>query len=383
MTQSYDYNNTAELKTLIQTALTASKLQANLNSSTRMPATQHPSFPAQAWKSLAQDKLLRYFLPDIDNPDTPSAQLPYRHIALAGYQMTRHHHSLGLTMTWLGQLLKCHFLHSLDCSDRGYLQSILNGDSLCALAISEPGAGAHPKHLNCIAIKEGNNFIINGEKSFVSHGPYADGFIVLAITAQTNGRKSYSAFLIPATTPGLQRRPAHPVKGLQPSSHCNIVFNNCRISADTLIGTTGQAFSQISLPMRTLEDSLMLAPIAGAMQAQLDYLAQADTSHNEPFDRQQIGELLSLTESAKELGIIAASKLDQHEGIPDLTPLIIGFRSLAEQAQTMLLEFHDEYPGLRKLAGDIQILSNIGRQATAARTASLTDRFLAEQREKD
>ena len=135
--------------------------------------------------------------------------------------------------------------------------------------------------------------------------------------------------------------------------------------------------------MRTLEDSLMLAPIAGAMQAQLDYLAQPDASHNEPFDLQIMGELLSLTESAKELGIIAASKLDQHDDIPDLTPLIIGFRSLVQQVQTALFEFHDEYPGLRELAADIQTLSNIGRQASAARTASLADRFFAEQRKKD
>jgi len=297
--------------------------------------------------------------------------------------MTRHHLSLGLTMTWIGQLLKVHFLRTLGCSDPAYIEAILDGDSLCALAISEPGVGAHPKHLSCRALKSGGSYIINGEKAFVSHGPYADRFIVLAITEQAQGRKHFSAFLVPADTKGLQRLPPQPVKGLQPSSHCNINFTDCRIPASTLIGTLGQAFAEISLPMRTLEDGLMLAPIAGAMQAQLDYLAQSNTSHNAPFDRQLMGELLSLTESAKELGIIAASKLDQHEDMPDLTPLIIGFRSLVQQVQTALLEFHGEYPGLRELAADIQTLSTIGRQATAARTASLAARFLAEQQEKD
>jgi len=297
--------------------------------------------------------------------------------------MTRHHLSLGLTMTWVGQLLKVHFLRTLGCSDPAYIEAILDGDSLCALAISEPGVGAHPKHLSCRALKSGGSYIINGEKAFVSHGPYADRFIVLAITEQAQGRKHFSAFLVPADTKGLQRLPPQPVKGLQPSSHCNINFTDCRIPASTLIGTLGQAFAEISLPMRTLEDGLMLAPIAGAMQAQLDYLAQSNTSHNAPFDRQLMGELLSLTESAKELGIIAASKLDQHEDMPDLTPLIIGFRSLVQQVQTALLEFHGEYPGLRELAADIQTLSTIGRQATAARTASLAARFLAEQQEKD
>ncbi|MEZ0148782.1 MAG: acyl-CoA dehydrogenase family protein [Candidatus Reddybacter sp.] len=340
-------------------------------------ASQANTFPFQAWKRLADQSLLLRFT------TTPTATLPYRDIALSGYVMTRHHQSLGLTMTWVGQLLKCHFLRSLNYRHSAYIDNILNGDSLCALAISEPNVGAHPKHLSCNAVEQGDNYVLNGEKAFVSHGPYADRFIVLAITEQTQGRKHFSAFLVPANSTGLQRMPPQPVKGLQPSSHCNIVFTDCHIPAATLIGSAGQAFEEISLPMRTLEDSLMLAPIAGAMQAQLDYLAHASSASSKPFERNKMGVLLSLTESAKELGIIAASKLDQHEGIPDLTPLIIGFRSLTEQAQTMLLEFHDEYPGLRKLAGDIQILSNIGRQATAARTASLTDRFLAEQREKD
>ena len=356
--------------------------KANIPHPLQEEAYQANTFPFQTWKHLANQGLLQRFA------TTPTAALPYKDIALCGYVMTRHHQSLGLTMAWVGQLLKCHFLRSLNCRDSAYIKNILNGDSLCALAISEPSAGAHPKHLNCTAVRLGSNYILNGEKAFVSHGPYADRFIVLAITEQTQGRKHFSAFLVPAQSEGLQLMPPQPVNGLRPSSHCNIVFTNCKISADTLIGTPGHAFDEISLPMRSLEDGLMLAPIAGAMQTQLDHLARIDrarsnTSRNKSFDSNKLGELLSLTESAKELGIIAASKLDQHKDTPDLTPLIIGFRSLVEQVQTTLLEWHDEYPSLRELAHDIQLLSNTGRQATAARTASLTDRFLDEQRKQD
>jgi hypothetical protein len=132
--------------------------------------------------------------------------------------------------------------------------------------------------------------------------------------------------------------------------------------------------------MRMLEDSLMLAPIAGAIQAQLDHLAQASATGNKPLDRHKMGELISFTESAKELGIIAASKLGQHENTPNLTPLINGFRSLVDLAQASLLEWHDDYPDLRELAVDIHTLNNIGRQATAARTKSLSDDFMDEQR---
>ena len=374
------HSNAIELEAFVLDALTASNINTELHRAPISGPAPSSHFPGKSWQNLAAYNLLHRFTPSICTADAATTRLPYKDIALTGYLMTRHHQSLGLTMTWIGQLLKCHFLRSLGCHDSSYTEAILNGDSLCALAISEPKVGAHPKHLSCSAAKQGDTYIINGEKAFVSHGPYADRFIVLAITGQTQGRKHFSAFLVPANTPGLRRMPAQPVNGLQPSSHCNIIFNDCQIPSSTLLGTAGQAFEEISLPMRTLEDSLMLAPIAGAMQAQLDYLARASLASSKPFERQTMGELLSLTESAKELGIIAASKLDQHEDIPDLTPLIVGFRSLVDQVQATLLEWHDEYPGLRELANDIQILSNIGRQATAARTASLTDRFLAEQR---
>ena len=380
MLQQATHSKATELEAFVLHALTAS----NINTEPHSVAISDPAagshFPTKSWQSLAAHDLLHRFTPNICTADTATTRLPCQDIALAGYLMTRHHQSLGLTMTWVGQLLKCHFLRSLGCHDASYTEAILNGDSLCALAISEPKVGAHPKHLSCSAAKQGDTYIINGEKAFVSHGPYADRFIVLAITEQAQGRKHFSAFLVPANTPGLRRMPAQPVKGLEPSSHCNIVFSDCQIPSSALIGTAGHAFNEISLPMRTLEDSLMLAPIAGAMQAQLDYLARASSACSKPLERHKMGELLSLTESAKELGIIAASKLDQHENIPDLTPLIVGFRSLVDQVQATLLEWHDEYPGLRELASDIQTLSNIGRQATAARTASLTDRFLDEQR---
>ncbi len=371
---------TTELEAFVLQTLTASNIRTELHRSANNNTTAGTQFPTQSWRRLGAHGFLRRFIASTYTSDTPATHFLYEDIAIAGYTMTRHHRSLGLTMTWVGQLLMCHFLRSLDNHELACVQAILNGDAICALAISEPKVGAHPKHLSCSAIKKRDTYIINGEKSFVSHGPYADSFIVLAITEQTQGRKHFSAFLVPASTSGLQRMPTQSVKGLQPCSHCNIVFNDCQVPSSSLLGTPGHAFEEISLPMRTLEDSLMLAPIAGAIQAQLDHLAQASATGNKPLDRHKMGELISFTESAKELGIIAASKLGQYENTPNLTPLINGFRSLVDLAQASLLEWHDDYPDLRELAVDIHTLNNIGRQATAARTKSLSDDFLDEQR---
>ena len=199
--------DTAALKSFVAQTLNASGIKNELHNKANGGSIEEPFFPFTAWQSLATHNLLHRFAPRLCTLPTPTTGLPCRDIALTGYLMTRHHLSLGLTMTWIGQLLKVHFLRTLGCYDLAYIEAILDGDSLCALAISEPGVGAHPKHLSCRALKSGDSYIINGEKAFVSHGPYADRFIVLAITEHTQSRKHFSAFLVPADSTGLQRLP--------------------------------------------------------------------------------------------------------------------------------------------------------------------------------
>ena len=374
MTQYSPRTNQPDVDAFFQLALRSASMKRDLQKLSSNNAIKSRDFPLEAWRKLASKGLLRHFM---DNHDTANP-IVYRDVALGGYLITRHYQSLGLTMTWVGQLLKCYFLLKLNRHDPASIDAILDGRSLCALAISEPSVGAHPKHLRCNARKDGNSYILNGEKAFVSHGPYADHFIVLAITEQLRSRNYFSAFFVPANHTGVQVMPPQPVKGLKPSSHSNIILTDCCIPSTALIGTTGRAFEEISLPMRTLEDGLMLAPIAGAIQAQLDHLANSDSLHSKFLNRSKIGELLGLADSAKELGIIAASKLDQEDDIPDLTPLIIGFRSLVKQIQTTLIEWHDEHPAIQVLANDIQLLSNIGTQATTIRTNALAENFLAQ-----
>ena len=75
-----------------------------------------------------------------------------------------------------------------------------------SVAISEPGVGAHPKHLRTRAEATDSGYRILGEKAWVSNGPSAEVIVVLAITEETNGRKRYSAFLVPRGTAGLSMR---------------------------------------------------------------------------------------------------------------------------------------------------------------------------------
>lgn len=319
-------------------------------------------FPLDIWQRLGVQGLLS---------DYQFAS--YQDIASAGYNLIQYCSHPGLAMTWVGQLLKAGFLtRAANTTLIGTcLKQIIAGEALCALAISEPKVGAHPKHLSCTATASADGFILNGEKAYVSHGPYADWLVVLAITGEHQGRKAYSAFLVHRGTEGLEFGPVADAANLGPSQHCNVKFNRCRLAKAALLGEPGTAFEQISRPMRTLEDVLMLAPIASAMQRQLDLV----TEQIKPtMDRDTLGLCLGLTESAAELGILAASKLDHSIDHGQLTPLIVGTRALINEVQGYLRPWRHGRTRLAVLCEDIAVLNGIGQSATQLRMRSLVNR---------
>ena len=322
------------------------------------------------WKTMAERGLLTRYSAD----KTGSGKINYANLASAGLALTKLCGYPGLTMTWLGQLLKADFLSRYSKQSSDCINAILQGDALCSLAISEPGAGAHPKYLTCSAERQGDDFVLVGEKAYVSHGPYAQWFIVLAITDVLAGKKQFSAFLIDKSQPGLKIGAGEQGSLLAPSSHCNVTFEQCKVSASAMIGTPGRAFEDISRPMRTLEDVLMLAPIVGAIQVQLDLLT---ANGRDSLDRDTLGRCLCLNESALELSLRSAQKLDESAELPDLTALIVGTRTLISEIQNHIEPWLDVHPRIETLYNDIQLLSSIGQSATQVRVGTLAGHYLS------
>lgn len=143
-------------------------------------------FPRAWWRHLGASGLLGVgFDSDGGAPVADSALVS----ALAGI-VARESASLGLGMAWMMQQMLARFVLSPNLrSDRhrALLQSMAVGDTLLALAISEPGTGAHPKHLSCRAVRDGDDWLLDGHKAFVSNGPAADAIIVLAVSGEKKG----------------------------------------------------------------------------------------------------------------------------------------------------------------------------------------------------
>ena len=145
-----------------------------------------------------------------------------------------------------------------------------------SVAISEPGAGAHPKLLTTRADVIGDEFHISGEKAWVSNGPSADAFIVLAIIGERDDRKRYSAFVVPRETPGVTLNDMAGFHALRPSRHCGLLLQDVAVPRTAMLGPEGAAYEAMALPFRDIEDAVGTFTLLGAFRFLRARLTGAD-----------------------------------------------------------------------------------------------------------
>ena len=162
-----------------------------------------------------------------------------------------------------------------------------------AVAISEPGVGAHPKQLTTRAERTGGGWRLTGEKAWASNGPIAAVLIVLAITAEEAGRKRYSMFLVPRGTAGLTLKDMPGFHALRPSRHCHVILNGCLVPADAMLGSEGMAYDRMALPFRDVEDAVGAFGLLGAFRFLIAHLRPLTEPGNEAA--LSLGALVALT----------------------------------------------------------------------------------------
>jgi acyl-CoA dehydrogenase len=131
---------------------------------------------------------------------------------------------------------------------RAYLAPVAEGRAIAAFALSESGAGSDVAAMQCTATREGDFYVLDGEKTWISNGGIADFYVVFARTAQTGSSKDISAFVVDAGTRGLQV--AERIDVIAPHPLARLKFTNCRIPASRMLGRPGEGFK---LAMRTLD----------------------------------------------------------------------------------------------------------------------------------
>ncbi len=129
-----------------------------------------------------------------------------------------------------------------------YLPCVAKGTAIAAFAISEPDAGSDVSALQCAARKDGDSYVINGEKTWISNGGIADFYLVFARTGEAAGAKGISAFIVDADTPGLEI--AERIEVMAPHPLARLTFKDCRIPTTQRVGDPGHGFK---IAMSTLD----------------------------------------------------------------------------------------------------------------------------------
>ncbi len=156
-----------------------------------------------------------------------------------------------------------------------YLPRVAKGEAIAAFAISEPNAGSDVAALTCHAQVEGDEVILNGQKTWISNGGIADFYVVFARTGEAPGSRGISAFIVDADTPGLEI--AERIDVIAPHPLARLQFSNCRIPLEQRIGAPGEGFK---IAMRTLDvfrTSVAAAALGFARRALDEAQARATT----------------------------------------------------------------------------------------------------------
>ncbi|WDP89995.1 MAG: acyl-CoA/acyl-ACP dehydrogenase [Desulfobacter sp.] len=230
-------------------------------------------FPEDIWAAMGEAGLM--------DPGCLDNEHPCRSIAAGARAMVDTGGNLGLALSWMIHQLTARYLvypHLSCILDNGFWEGVRSGRTTVAFAVSEPGAGAHPKFMSAAAEKKEGAWLVSGEKAYLTNGPISHCFIVIAATGrEPDGRKAFSAFLVPGNRPGLSPCTPMEIPFFRPAPHGNIRLDNCRLGMDRLLGEEGRAFSDMVLPFRRLEDAAMTGAVSGAMAFVLSRAAAALT----------------------------------------------------------------------------------------------------------
>jgi alkylation response protein AidB-like acyl-CoA dehydrogenase len=120
-----------------------------------------------------------------------------------------------------------------------FLKPLARGDMLGAFCLTEPHVGSEAGGLRTTAVRNGDHYVLNGVKQFITSGKHGDVAIVMAVTDKAAGKKGISAFLVPTATPGYTVARLEDKMGQHASDTAQILFENCRVPAENLLGEEG------------------------------------------------------------------------------------------------------------------------------------------------
>jgi acyl-CoA dehydrogenase len=225
-------------------------------------------------KSLGASGWLRYAVAGRDVGGTADT-LDTRALCLIRETLARHSGLADFAFAMQGLGSGALSLHGTPDQRQKYLTRVASGDAIAAFALSEPDAGSDVAAMACNARREGGDYVLDGEKTWISNGGIADFYVVFARTGEAAGSRGISAFIVDAGTPGIDI--AERINVIAPHPLATLRFTNCRIPASQRVGGAGEGFK---VAMRTLDvfrTSVAAAALGFARRAMDEALHRATT----------------------------------------------------------------------------------------------------------
>ncbi len=232
-----------------------------------------------------------------------------------------------------------------------YLPKLASGEWIGAFGLTEPNAGTDAAMQQTTAVLDGDEWVLNGSKIFITNAGYAHVYVIMAMTDKSLGTKGISAFIVEKDTPGFSIGKKEKKLGIRGSATCELIFENCRIPKDNLLGELGKGFK---IAMMTLDGgrigiaSQALGIAQGAMDVTVKY-----TKERKQFGKAiaqfqntqfQMANLETRVQAARLLVRQAAYKKDMH--LPYSVDAAMAKLFAAETAMevtTKCLQFHGGY----------------------------------------
>ncbi|MFI6643343.1 acyl-CoA dehydrogenase family protein [Streptomyces sp. NPDC050504] len=202
----------------------------------------------------------------------------------------------GIVSVSLGLVAKTLATWGDEEQKRTWLPRLASGDALGCFGLTEPGTGSDAGSLTTRAVRDGDAYVINGSKTFITNGTWADVVLLFARTNDTPGHRGISAFLVPADAPGLTRRAIHGKLGLRGQATAELTLEDVRVPASALLGPEGKGFSiaMSALAKGRMSVAAGCVGIAGAaLDAAVGYAAEREQFGRPIASYQLVQELIS------------------------------------------------------------------------------------------
>jgi len=240
-------------------------------------------FPMETVKELGRLGLMGAIFPS----EYGGAGMGYIEYVIAVEELSRVDGSVGIIVAAHTSLCTNHiFIAGNEEQKRKYVPKLATGEWIGCWGLTESGSGSDAGGARCAAVKKGNKWVLNGTKTFITNGHYADVMVVIAVTDKTAHTHGLSAFVVDRGTKGFRPGKKENKLGLRASDTSEMIFEDCEIPAENLLGHEGNGFIDA---MRVLDGGRISIAALGLGMAQGAY----ESALNYSKERKQFGKAIS------------------------------------------------------------------------------------------